>query len=301
MTKTDSANTTAWSVRHLKSPVDGTSIRFATSGDEDAEYGILFLNGRSEWIEKYSFLPDKIALGPNFRWAMMDHRGQGSSEGTRAHVQSYDDYVEDTAAVAEQVFGSRPYAIVSHSMGGLIAIYGSLKGKLKPRLMFLSSPLFGIDPPMPIQLARPLAKILAGSRLSQMPSGAGSDSRRFFPDNPLTSSYAGFQAVQRSPYTRSTPSFGWIAATFRAFDTIFDPESVKNLPCPVRIVVGNDERVVDTKPYSAWVRLAHEKSAKHVEWKRLGFGRHELLNEVSSVQNVIWNDIRSWFRINGFM
>lgn len=297
--KNDSTKTVSWSVQHLKSPVDGTAIRYATTGPDDAPFGILFLNGRSEWIEKYAFLPEKIDPEAKFRWAMMDHRGQGSSGGARAHIDTYDEFAMDTAAVVEQAFGSRPYAVISHSMGGLIAIYGTLKGHLHPKVMFLSSPLIGIDPPVPMRLARPLAKILAGSRLSQMPSGAGNDGRRYFPDNPLTSSYAGFQAVQRSPYARSTPSFGWINATFQAFDTIFDPDLLKNLPCPVRIVVGNDERVVDTKPYSNWVRLAHEKSGLHVEWKRLGAGRHELLNEVSSVQTVIWNDIRSWFQING--
>lgn len=300
MTKADSANITSWSVQHLRSPVDGISIRYATFGDDDAPFGVLFLNGRSEWIEKYIFLPDKIGLGPKFKWAMMDHRGQGSSQGARAHVESYDDFADDAAAVIDKAFGTKPYAVISHSMGGLVAIYGTLTSRLRPQVMFLSSPLIGLDPPMPMQVARPLAKLLAGSRLAVMPSGAGNDGRALFPNNPLTSSYAGFQTVQKSPYTRSSPSFGWIHATFVAFERIFDQEYLKNLPCPVRITVGSDERVVDTRPYAEWVRLAKEHSGKPVEWKRLGFGRHELLNEVSNVQAMLWSDIRSWFQLNGF-
>ena len=294
--KNASETTPSWSIHHLKSPVDGASIRYATIPSEEASYGILLLNGRSEWIEKYATLPDKLELGPRFLWATMDHRGQGGSEGERAHVASYDDFAQDAAEVARLAFGSRPYAIIAHSMGGLIGIYGSLMQHLHPKVTFLCSPLLGLKTPMPMIVARSLARIVASTRLGLLPIGSSSDRRQAFAGNILTSSYEGFKNVLTSPYAHAAPSFGWVNATFAALDALARPDLLKGLPCPVRILVGATEEVVDAAAYAPWVRLATQHSAQTVEWKRLGMGRHELLNEVESIERLVLGDIKSWFK-----
>src|SRR5690606_3257273 len=88
---------------------------------------IVYLNGRTEWIEKYSHLANDLRLPEDCGFLALDHRGQGGSGGARSWVASYDDYVNDTRLVIDLVIPGLPYAIVAHSMGGLIAIYGNLK------------------------------------------------------------------------------------------------------------------------------------------------------------------------------
>ena len=54
-----------------------------------------------------------------------------------------------------------PYALLAHSMGGLIGMHGILKGKLHPKAAVLSSPLLAMpEKPVTPKLARPIAKVL---------------------------------------------------------------------------------------------------------------------------------------------
>src|SRR6478735_11307317 len=98
MTLTGSAAAANWHIASLDSPVDGIPIRFAfLKPQQPAAQAVLFLNGRSEWIEKYFELPELFNLGDDTIWITLDHRGQGDSGGPRAYVASYADYAADAA------------------------------------------------------------------------------------------------------------------------------------------------------------------------------------------------------------
>ena len=58
---------------------------------------VLFANGRTEWIEKYNYLPESLDLPKDTGFVSWDHRGQGGSGGARAMVDSYDSYSKDAA------------------------------------------------------------------------------------------------------------------------------------------------------------------------------------------------------------
>lgn len=52
-----------------------------------------------------------------------DHRGHGRSGGRRCHVDRFDDYLDDLAAVLDRVRAdapAQPLFLVGHSMGGLV-------------------------------------------------------------------------------------------------------------------------------------------------------------------------------------
>ena len=49
---------------------------------------VLFVNGRSEWIEKYHYLPELLQLPSDCGFLTLDHRGQGASGGTRGSRRS---------------------------------------------------------------------------------------------------------------------------------------------------------------------------------------------------------------------
>ena len=170
-------------------------------------------------------------------------------------------------------------------MGGLVALYGALHGQLKPRVMGLSSPLLAMpNSPLPRQLAKPIANMLAKTRLAQQPTGAGTEKRENFAGNPLTRSLAGFQRACHTPYPYITPTFGWVKATFAACDAILDVAKIKNLEAPVRIIGGSQERVIDPSGWSNWCMQASGATRTPIDFHRVSGGRHELLNEIPRIQ-----------------
>jgi len=276
----DSKTAPTWSIKTLKSPVDGLKIRYGVREmTGDPVHRILLLNGRSEWIEKYADLPDATRYGENALWVSMDHRGQGASEGKRAHVKSYDDFARDVAAVVTKTFGDKPYIIVAHSMGGLIATYGTLKGILDPKGLVLCAPLFGLLIPMPYRLAKLIALVLTLSPFGGIATGAGVDRRKAFKDNPLTQSKKRFEAMTGGPYQASTPTFAWVHATFLATALIYEKKYLKKLTIPVSLIVGEKEAVVDRLVYQAWIDKREKLTGQATRFKLVPGALHELLNE----------------------
>lgn len=275
--KQDLQAQTSWETKHLKSPVDGISIRYAVRpGSSDRV--IVFLNGRSEYIEKYQDLPDDTDFS-DATWVMMDHRGQGASEGLRSHVITYDHFAKDVAAVIQATAGNRPYALIAHSMGGLISAYGTITGILKPTHLVLCSPLFGILAPMPLAVARLLARLFFLTPLRHRSSGASVDRRAVFEGNILTSSRKRFDAMSNSQFKGTPPTFGWIHATFEAFGVIYNKTNIKPLKMPIGIIVGDKEMVVDRMAYEGWIHAREKVSGEKTTFRLIPHAHHELLNE----------------------
>lgn len=301
MTSTASAISPLWQIAHLDSPVDRLKIRYAVCADKAmaqgnrASWGVLFLNGRSEWIEKYSDLPRDFDFGDSAIWATLDHRGQGASEGDRAHTDNYEAFARDAASVAEQAFQGKPYVILAHSMGGLIALTGVMRGLLHPRAMVLCSPLLGLpNEPLHHTLAKPIARFVSRSFWSKHATGFRSKREASFHQNHLTHSFSGFLKVLESPFPYVAPSFGWVAATFAACDQAFAPAALAKINCPVKLIVGGQERVVDPTAFGKWAHTAQQHS-REVAWCRITDGRHELLNEIPRIRSAVIHQAREWF------
>ncbi len=274
--------TKAWEIRHLKSEVDDIIIRYAVRPGTGR--CILFLNGRSEYIEKYQDLPDDTDFA-EATWIMMDHRGQGSSEGKRSHVKSYDDFARDSAAVVKAAIGTEPYAVIAHSMGGLIALHATLKGFLSPTHLVLCAPLFGILAPMPTALARVLAKVFSYTPLAGRSSGAAVDRRAVFEGNILTSSRQRFDRMTHSQFKGTPPTFGWIHASFQAISGIFSKRLLRDLKIPVGIMVGDKELVVNRMVYEGWVKAREKITGITTPFKLIANAHHELLNEADEFRH----------------
>jgi lysophospholipase len=288
----NASETSDWNLATLESPVDGIDIRYARWEPQPSAFGVLLLNGRMEWIEKYGPLPAEIKLSQPVCWATMDHRGQGASGGPKAHVRSYDEYTRDVGAVAQQVFGDRPYAVIAHSMGGLIAMHGCLHGHLRPRSMSLCSPLFALpDRPVPRRLAEPLAALIRRTRWQAQPTGVRKERRSSFHRNPLTHSQQAFERAMQSPFLYVSPTFGWVAATFDACREIFDETRILQLSCPVQIFSGTEESIVDPRAYPLWCERASALQHHPVQYRLVTDGRHELLNEIPRIKSQVLSSI----------
>lgn len=274
-----------WQITRL-SPNKGPSLRYGVSlpsggTTEQMSRFLVFVNGRTEWIEKYSHVPVDLQLEDDVGFLTWDHRGQGSSGGERAFISDYESYSVDSRHIINKIIKKKPYIMIAHSMGGLIALHATMKGMLNPDALILSSPLLGLpDKPVPRILARPIANVLgripASMRLS---SGAGAFTKGPFEGNALTNDHDRYEFIKATPYPLGGVKFGWLRATFEAIDFVNDPENLKKLTTPVLILTGSDERVVDPAAIQSWIQKAADHTKAKIEFDVIHGARHELFSE----------------------
>lgn len=252
------------------------SIRCARSPKFDSAAKVLFfLGGRSEWVEKFQSLIESLNLSDDIGWMSWDHRGQGDSGGKKGHVDDYEDFAQDARELIETYAHNRPYSLVCHSMGSLIALYATLKGFIHPKSLFLMSPLLGLpQKPLPHSVGRPLAKFARLSGLGGINLGFDKHANIPFEKNRLTHSKSNYQKILNYPFKWSGPTFTWIDATFRATDFVFLDESLKQLKAKTYVLGGTDERVVDPSQFHNWVEKASRFAP--VQLKIIEGARHEL-------------------------
>lgn len=289
---------TYWSVDTVRSS-DGKTIRFGVykKGAAPTKRAIVFANGRSEWLEKYDFLPELLKIPEDCIFVTWDHRGQGASDGGRATIDSYDTYVADMQAVIQTAVGDIPYVQLAHSMGGLITLYGILKQATRPQRAALSSPLLLLpEIGMSRGVAKKVANLFAVASLGEWHVGLGRVEKAKFAKNPLTHSIQAYELIQSTPYKIPSPTFTWIKATFQATDFVFDKEVISTLTVPTLVMGGSEETVVDPGGFSRWSQLAGSLIETPIRFDMISGARHELLNETPQYLNQAIANIRNWFR-----
>ncbi len=91
-----------------------------------------------------------------------DQRGYGRSEGRRAYVDTFEDYLDDLALVLDHVRthrAERPLFLFGHSLGGLVVLKYVLDRHPSLRGLMLSAPAIEINPDL-APFLRMLAQLL---------------------------------------------------------------------------------------------------------------------------------------------
>lgn len=262
----------------------------------DCQRYLLFVNGRSEWIEKYHYLPGLLDLPADCGLLTLDHRGQGASGGPRGTVESYQHYVDDLGKVVGQVIGETPYVAMAHSMGGLILSLAVFQGHLRPHSMVLASPFFGLPRgPLPPWFTRQLAKTLYALGLGQRSLGAAGSKVGGFERNRLTQDRARFEAMKNCPYPVPAATIEWVAESVKAIETIHRGDLLRQLSIPTLVMMGSDETVVDRLAVENWVTLAQSLSQAEIRYHEFNGARHELFSEIDAYCLPAASMARHWF------
>lgn len=273
----------------MRNADDSLSLRYGVFRPDPkilADRFVVLLNGRTEYLEKYNYFVKDLNLPANCHLLTTDHRGQGASGGARGHIDSYETFCKDTAHIIAKVIQSRPYIIFAHSMGGLITMYGNLHGYFTPQNALLFAPLFGLrDKPIPRPLARLLSAGASDLGVGHISAHFGHHNKAEFEDNRLTHHAARYERIKNAPHQIPSVTFGWVHATFKAIDAIFDPEKIRNLSMNLGILGSPEDKVVDATAWQRWIQTASPLTAKPIEFELIHGAKHELLSEINPIYN----------------
>jgi lysophospholipase len=221
---------------------------------------VLLFTGRSEYIEKYG--PTARALtAAGWHVATLDWRGQGLAsrhhpDPMLGHVSDFAEYQHDVASLMAFVRARglpEPFHLLSHSMGGCIALRSLLAG-LPVRSAAFSAPMWGIrlfpfPEPMAVSLAAALHRKGQGHRLTPTTTRASYVLHAGFRWNMLTRDremwhWMQQHMTQHPDLALGGPSITWLDAAFREMRALAH-ETAPALPAYAAL--GSRERIIDPR------------------------------------------------------
>lgn len=284
---------------HWVTTVDGLRLRVGVWPD-GTRGTLLIVPGRTEYIEKYSDAAFQMRER-GYASAVIDVRGQGLSPRPTAnrrvgHVNDFNDFQSDIDAMlafCADLNLPRPWHILGHSMGGLIALRTAMRRpSLLSRAVF-SAPMWGL------QLAP--HRRAAGWGVSGFASAIGLGERPApgsgkiadpagapFENNLLTRDSEMFDWMKRQIATYPDlalggPSVGWVWAAFREMHTC---ARMAAPDVPALTFLGTEEGIVD--PDAIHVRMASWPGGT---LEMIEGARHEALMEDAGTRASIYDKI----------
>lgn len=272
----------------------------------EAQGVVTLLQGRGEFIEKYfETIADLRARG--FHVVAFDWRGQGGSRPLKRHgaagrrmrrvpVRDFAAYQRDLDAVMEQVVAplGGPNFALCHSMGGTVALLRAEAGQ-RPRQDFTRivavSPMIALSRHTAPAFAGLLARLFAALGLGRLVVPryrAAVRARRAAGDNAISHDPARLQrlraVIERAPWIMSGgPTFGWLAAAYRAMGRLASPGFALRVATPTLIIAAGDDKVVSTpaiERFGSRLKTGNALVLPHA--------RHEILIESDDYREVFW-------------
>ena len=288
---------------HWLKAKDGTRIRCAV-WREGQDGTVLFLNGRTEYIEKYSLAAAGFGAR-GFSFATLDWRGQGLSNAAGVqpglcHVDDFSDFQQDVGAVLSNLNEFEmptPLFLLTHSMGGAIGLRALHEGMPAKAAVFCG-PMWGILLPVPVRVAAELVSAAAvhlGLSRRFVPGGGKRSQFEITgpSNNILTSddamfSFVGRQLRRHPELSRGGPSFAWMHSALRECRRL---RSERPPRIPSLVLLGTEERIVDMKVIrsvcAGWTEA---------ELEMIDGARHELLLETEAVRTHVLDRASAFFR-----
>ncbi len=258
---------------------------------------VILLQGRNEAAEKY-FETMRDLQGAGFAVATFDWRGQGGSSRLAqnpavGHVGRLGDFVGDLDRFLNEiafVHCPAPYAVLAHSMGGLVALAAMDRLEARIERMVLLAPFIALPGGAARgRLLAALASLLHWTGLGRVPLRRA---RRFTPGqslaaNPLTSDRARFErnvALQaKAPNLFvGALSASWLRAALKAQRRLEDSDRIARMRVPTLFIAAGADTVVSNR---AAERLAWRMRSGH--FMRVAGARHELLQEADRFRDPV--------------
>lgn len=262
---------------------DGFSIYWKAWLPEGKPKAVVqIIHGYAEHIDRYKFVVDML-LPEGYAIFGTDHRGHGRSDGRRAYINSFQEFIDDQKQFSDEVIRKRlpdvPYFILGHSMGSLIAMNfveqypNGLKG------LVLSGTGSGPGPEISkalIKITKVLSKLLPKIHVkSPLPAefiSRDMDVVQAYKNDPLV-----FNVI--------TPRLAEQMNTY----TVIGASNAGKIKMPVLIQFGS----LDTA-LSGQKELFETIGATDKTFKRYEGLKHEVYNELPPDRATVLSDLRAW-------
>ena len=259
---------------------DGTRLFFRRHAAASPMARVLVIHGFAEHSGRYLELLDALA-DAGFDVLAFDLRGHGRSEGRRAHLRRFEDYLDDTrAAFAALTAGSDGGALVfGHSMGGLIATHFAASEPRRCRALALSGPMFAralAVNPVKLLAAHVLGRLLP---VFSMPSGITGAHLTSDPDE--------IARHDADPLILHQARAGWFVALEGAMAAA--PAAVARLTMPLYLMHGEADPLTAFDASRALFPSAPSTDKTFVPLPGM---RHETLHEIG--RDKVRADLVAW-------
>ena len=243
---------------------------------------VLIVHGFAEHSGRYFYVADELARA-GYSIYMFDLRGHGQSEGSRATVNSFNEYLHDLELFLGRVKilePDKPIFLVGHSLGGAIAALFASARQDDIKGLILSSPLVKV----PEGMSSFFISIL--SFLSRcvpfLPLVEKVDSALISRDKDVVKRYRDDPLVHHRKMSAR-----------EADEVVKSIQRIKrgagDISLPILLLHGTADRVADIKGTEELYELV---SSKDKEMKRYEGFYHEIMNEPE--KGTVISDIISW-------
>ncbi len=262
---------------------DGTKIFYQAWVPESPKGVVIIVHGILEHSDRYQNVVNTLVPEGYAVWAF-DHRGHGRSEGRRAYVDRFEDFLVDLEAFEAKVRAENPdlgIHLLGHSMGSLIVAHyvASLETPEKFKSLILSGT--GAAPGPDItwfikNVSKLLSVILPKIRLP-----AGTDPNFISNDPEVVRAYIEDPMIEM----KVTPRIA--AEVMKASTKMI--EIAPGITIPTLMQIGSEDRAFHP---STWEPLFNAIGASDKEFKLYDGFKHEVYNEVN--KEIALNDLKDW-------
>lgn len=251
----------------------GTQMRRRWEVD-GAKAAVLIVHGIGEHSGRYVHVGDHLA-SRGYDVLAYDQVGFGQSEGRRAFVNSFDDYLDDV----EVLLGERretgvPVVLLGHSLGGLVAATYLESDRPQPDVAILSAPALGAEVPAWQRIAAPIIgrfapKVFIPSKIDGPILSHDPEVQTAYETDPL--------GVRGNTAGLGREIFATMEATAAA---------ISKIKVPTYVLHGAEDELV---PEQFVAPLADLPNVTYRSWEGL---RHECFNEYEKLD--VMNEMADW-------
>ena len=240
------------------------------------------IHGLGEHSGRYESFASAMAKR-QFSTFAVDLRGMGKSEGTRGHVESWSEWVQDAAALVAMI-QDHPSAgeviPVGHSFGGVVLLSAVIREAILVRRFVLSSP--ALQPKVRIPTWKLKLGRLTSSLLPRLTMSNEVDPSTVSRDPAVVRAYQTDRLVHDKISSRLFTE--WTAACDEAY------RPANEIRTPFLLILGEADRLVDP---AGGHRLADLVGASaQVTVKQYPERYHEPFNDLDAGQ--VFDDLAEW-------
>lgn len=248
------------------------AIAYQLALPDDPRAAVILIHGYGEHAGRYRRVIEAWAA-QRFAVASFDLRGHGWSEGRRAHIERFSDYLDDTTDVLKALDArvkGKPLFVFGHSLGGLVATTFVLANQARVRGLVLSSPYFGLA------LRVPAAKKIAGRVFSRLVPWLALPTELHGSD--VTHDQALAREYDLDPRVNKVATARWFTEATAAQHAVM--ERAPELTIPMLVVAGGADHVAST-PVAR--QVFDRVSSKDKTFDERAGLFHEVLNEADGM------------------